>query len=89
MFKKIAQDFFFKNRSQKLFLSGPKPQIFFSVMPTGLKLIFCSIKMAPCATFLYIDFGDNSQCCRKVKNFWGASGNGGHNLPTPDWNRVN
>ena len=30
-----------------------------------------------------------SQWCRKVKNFGWASGNGGHNLPTPGWNRVN
>ena len=23
------------------------------------------------------------------EKLWGASGNGGHNLPTPGWNRVN
>ena len=38
-----------------------------------------------CSTFVTCHI----QWCRKVKNFRGASGNGGHNLPTPGWNRIN
>ena len=39
--------------------------------------------------FKYSPFYNCLQRCRKVKNFGGASGNGGHNLPNPGWNRVN